>query len=401
MTASKEETMEAGHRVIIVGAGPAGIASAVSAKDAGLAPTVLDRADRVASSWRSRYDALTLNTWRRFSQLPGRPFPKGTPTFPSRDELIEYLEGHAREEGIELRLGIAVERIERVDGEWSVKTSAGDLRSAQVIVATGYENRPLVPEWPGRDGFAGELLHSSEYRNPGGFEGRRVLVVGPGSSGMEIAAELAEGGAGKVWLAVRTPPNIVGRQGPGPIPGDLIATAAWHLPTPIGDRIARFGRRMDFGDLSEYGLGVPDEGVFTRARREGKAPAIVDREVIEAIKDGRVEVVPAVESLDANGVTLADGSRIEPQAVISATGYRRALEPLVGHLGVLDERGVPEVVGHRAAAPGLRFIGYVPRPGGLGYMSKQARRAARAIARELRRAPSPDALESRIPVAER
>ena len=131
-------------RVIVVGAGPAGIASAVALKDAGLAPVVLDQADRVASSWRLRYDGLRLNTWRRFSHLPGRSFPTGTPTFPSRDHLIDHVERHAGEDGIELRLGTRVERIERGDGEWVVHTSEGEVRAPHVIVALGLEQSPFI-----------------------------------------------------------------------------------------------------------------------------------------------------------------------------------------------------------------------------------------------------------------
>jgi cation diffusion facilitator CzcD-associated flavoprotein CzcO len=379
--------MEPDRPVIVVGAGPAGIASALALKDSGLAPLVIDQADRIGSSWRSRYDSLRLNTWRRFSQLPGRPFPKGTPTFPSRDQVVEYLERHSAEDGIELWLGTRVERIDRDNGRWVARTSDGDVRAPEVIVATGYEQDPVIPDWPGRADYEGELIHASAYRNAEPFARRSVLVVGSGSSGMEIAHELAVGGAAKVWLAIRTPPNIVLRQGPGPVPGDLIATILWHLPIGLANRIARFGSRMDFGDLSEYGLPAPEDGVFTRARRDGRAPAIVDAEVIEAIKDGRIEVVAAVDSLDPSGVQLADGSRVEPDAVICATGYRRGLEPLVGHLGVLDQKGVPTAIGPSAAAEGLRFIGYVPRPGGLGYMGKEARRAARAVRRELKREP--------------
>ncbi|HYF26526.1 MAG TPA: NAD(P)/FAD-dependent oxidoreductase [Baekduia sp.] len=372
--------------VVVVGAGPAGIAAAVALQDAGVRPVVLEQADRVAASWRRRYDRLRLNTWRVNSHLPKRPYPKGTPTFPTRDQLIAHLEEHARGDGIDLRLGTRVERLDRVADGWAVHTATGEVRAAQVVVATGYEHEPLIPDWPGRDRFAGRLLHAADYRNAEPFAGQDVLVVGAGCSGMEIAHDLADGGAARVRLAVRTPPNIVARQGPGPVPGDLIAVTLWHAPTRFADAFARFGRRQDFGDLSAYGLPVPAEGVFSRARRLGVAPSIVDAEVIDAIRAGRIEVVAAVEALDQTGVRLADGSRLEPAAVICATGYRRALEPLVGHLGVLDERGVPRVVGECAAADGLRFIGYVPRPGGIGYMAKEARRAARAIARELRRA---------------
>jgi cation diffusion facilitator CzcD-associated flavoprotein CzcO len=369
---------------VVIGAGPAGLAAALALKDRGVRSLVVERAERIASSWQGRYEGLRLNTWRRYSQLPDRPFPKGTPTFPTRAQVIEYLEHHAGEDGFEIRLGTAAERVERGDSGWVVHTTAGELRAPQVVVATGYENRPVIPEWSGRDRWNGQILHSSEYRNPEPFRGRKVLVAGAGSSGMEIAHELAEGGATKVWLAVRTPPNILGRHGPAGIPGDAIAVAIWHLPAWFGDRFTRFARKADFGDLSEYGLPVPEEGVISRARRAGKAPAIVDAGVIEAIKDGRIEVVAAVEAFDAEGVELADGERVVPDATICATGFRRALEPLVGHLDVLDENGVPRVRGGKPAAEGLFFIGYTPRPGGIGFMGKEAKRAASSIARDLR-----------------
>jgi cation diffusion facilitator CzcD-associated flavoprotein CzcO len=362
------------------------VASALALKDTGLRPLVLDQADSIGSSWRARYDRLRLNTSRWTSHLPDRTFPKGTPLFPSRDQLVEHLETHAREPGIDLQLGTRVETLEP-DGDWILNTSGGEVRAPQVVVATGYENAPFVPNWSGRDSFNGLLFHASEYRNPTPFRDQRVLVVGPGCTGMEIAYDLAEGGAQKVWLSARTPPNIVLKQGPGPIPGDAIALALMRLPARAGDAMARFGRRMDFGDLSDYGLPVPEEGVFSRLRRLGVAPAIVEPEMIDAIKAGRIEVVRGVESLDADGARLADGGRVDPDVIICATGYRRALEPLVGHLGVLDEGGLPRARGEKAAATGLRFIGYVPRPGALGYASKEAKRAAKAIARELRRRP--------------
>ena len=324
------------HRVVVVGAGPAGIASALALKDAGVKPLVLDSADAVGASWRGRYDRLRLNSPRFFSHLPNRPFPKGTPMFPTRDQMVEHLQRHAGEDGIEVQLGTAVERID-ANGGWTLRTSDGDVHSPQIVVATGYENFPLIPDWPGRETFSGELIHSSVYRNPSAFVGKKVLVVGPGCSGMEIAYDLAEGGATKVWLSARTPPNLLLRQGPGPIPGDVIAVVMMRLPVRFADGFARFGRRMDFGDLTEFGLPVPEEGVFARLNRLGVAPAIIDKEVIEAIKDGKIEVVRGVESLDPAGVTLADGARVDPDALIAATGFRRGLEPLVGHLGVLDD----------------------------------------------------------------
>jgi NADPH-dependent 2,4-dienoyl-CoA reductase/sulfur reductase-like enzyme len=373
------------REVVVVGAGPAGLSAALAVKDIGLRPLVLDKADRVGSSWHGRYDRLRLNTCRPFSHLPDRPFPKGTPMFPSRLQLIEHLERHAHEDGIELRLGTRVDRIERDGHGWLVRTSSAEVRAPQVVVATGYEHQPFIPDWSGRDRFAGRLLHSREYKNPEPFRGDRVLVVGPGCSGMEIAYDLTEAGAQKVWLSARTPPNILLREGPGGLPGDMMGVALLRFPARFGDAVARFGRRMDLGDLTESGLPVPEEGVFSRMYRLGVAPAIVDKQVIEAIKAGRIEVVRGVDSLDSTEVQLSDGARVDPDAVICATGYRRGLEPLVGHLDVLDERGMPRAIGAESAAAGLRFIGYVPRPGALGYMGKEAKQAAKAIRDELRR----------------
>ena len=135
------------------------------------------------------------------------------------------------------------------------------------------------------------------------------------------------------------------RTGPGGLPGDLVAVTLLHLPVRLADAFTRAGRRTDLGDLSEYGLPVPDEAVFARLRRTGAVDAIVDREVVDAIKDGRIEVVTGVEALDRTAVRPADGRSLEPDALVAATGYRRGLEPLVGHLGVLDARRIPRAAG--------------------------------------------------------
>jgi cation diffusion facilitator CzcD-associated flavoprotein CzcO len=374
------------REVVVVGAGPAGVASALALKDRGLRPQVLDRADRVASSWHGRYDRLRLNTSRPISHLPGRRFPRGTTRFPSRDQLAAHIERHAHEDGIELNLGRAVDRIDPAGPRWRLTTSTGEVRAAQVVVATGFEGVPVIPEWDGRDAFEGRLLHAAGYRNPAPFQGSRALVVGPGCSGMEIAYDLAEGGAAKVWLAARTAPNIVLREGSGGLPNDLIGMALMRFPPRFADALARMDRRAELGDLTAYGLPIPGEGVFSRLHRIGAGPAIVDREVIAAIEAGRIEVVRGVEALGAAEARLADGGRIDPDVIICATGYRRGLEPLVGHLAVLDGSGLPRVRGKRPAAPGLRFVGFHSRPGALRYMGGEARRVARAIERDLERA---------------
>src|SRR5262249_52700003 len=152
---------------------------------------------------------LRLNTGRQFSHLPGRAYVKGTPVFPGRDDIVGHLEHHARDHRIELRLNTAVQRIDRHGEGWCLQTTAHPIAASHVVVATGYERLPYIPDWPGRTSFTGELLHSSAYRNPNGHRGKRVLVVGAGSSAMEIAHDSASGGAAATWLSVRTAPNIM------------------------------------------------------------------------------------------------------------------------------------------------------------------------------------------------
>lgn len=366
--------------VVIIGAGPAGISAALSLKDNRIRPLLIDRADVVAASWRGRYDRLRLNTGRQFSHLPGRPYPKGTPVFPTRDQVVAHLDRHAREDGIDLRLGTTVERIDRRTVGWRLTTSNGDLDARHVVVATGYQHTPLIPNWPGT--FNGELLHSSSYRDPARYAHKRVLVVGSGSSGMEIAHDLSTGAAAKVWLSVRTPPNILPRKGPGGLPNDVLSIPLFHLPSRISDPIAAAARRRAFGDLKEFGLPVPQEGPFARAHRLHAAPTVIDREVIDAVRDGSIEVLGAVSALEGAKAALADGARIAPDVMICATGYGPGLDPLVGHLRVLTPEGLPVMLAPSPAADGLYFHGLLSRPALIGYLAKQSRTLAKRISHD-------------------
>jgi len=368
-------------QAIVIGAGVGGLATAAELRRAGVTVLVLEETDTLGSSWRKRYDRLKLNTTRWTSRLPHASYPKGTQLYPARDDLVAYIERFAADNALEVRFDASVRRLEREDGAWRVQSSRGDFVAPQVVIATGHDHQPRIPDWPGRERFGGRILHAAEYHNAEPFRDQDVLVVGAGSSGMEIAFDLVEGGARSVRLAVRTKPNIILRE--YHFPADLPPHLLVRLPPGLADRIVTFMRRMMIGDLSAYGLPWPEEGIFARLHREGKVPAIVDEQVIGAIKQGRIRIVAGLESFDERSVQLADGTRLEVDAVIAATGYSCALERLVGHLDVLDERGNPRQHDAQAAAPGLRFVGYLPLPGQIGVIGHQAQRTARAIAREL------------------
>jgi putative flavoprotein involved in K+ transport len=241
-----------------------------------------------------------------------------------------------------------------------------------------------MPDWPGRNGFSGELVHASAYRDADPYRGRDVLVVGPGVTGSELAHLLVKGGAARVRVACRTPPHIVRRKWLG-VSVNVPGVALNHLPVRVADEIASAGERIFAGDLSRYGLPRPPLGMATLAKKQ-QAPAYDDG-FVASVKAGRIEIVAAVEGFDGADVLLTDGSRAQPEAVIAATGYRRGLEPLVGHLGVLSERGTPLVHGGRQhpTAAGLFFTGFrSDLSGQLRLMRFDARGIARAVARSRR-----------------
>lgn len=366
------------HTLVIVGAGSAGLATAALLRDAGVEPLVLEAGPEPGAAWRGRYDRLRLHTPRLLSGLPGKRIPRRYGRWVRRDDLIEYFADYVDAHGIDVRTDV---RVNRIDLGWILDTTAGPMQSETVIVATGYNGAPFIPDWPGRDGFTGELIHSSEYRNPGPFRGRDVLTVGAGNSGAEIATDVIEGGATRSRLSVRTPPQIVRRATAG-IPAQLIGIAIRRLPPSWVDPISITQRKLSIPDLSAQGLPRPPHGVRTSFITTGTTP-ILDVGIVGAVRSGRVEVVAAVESFDNAEVVLADGSRVAPDAVIAATGFRAGLDSLVGHLGVLGPRGLPAKTDGAPALPGLWFVGFVPTLGGqLREGSISARKVAAAVAED-------------------
>jgi putative flavoprotein involved in K+ transport len=366
------------REIAIVGGGSAGLATAALLRRRGLDVLVLEAGPEPGAAWRDRYDRLRLHTPRLLSGLPGHRIPRRYGRWVARDDLVEYFREYVERERIEIRTGVRVDRIDRLDESWQLETSTRPVGAATVIVATGYNGAPSVPDWPGRESFTGELVHSSAYVNAEPYRGRDVLVVGAGNSGAEIATDIADGGASRSRLSVRTPPQIVRRATAG-VPAQLLGMAIRHLPPDWVDPITKAQRRISIPDLSAQGLPRPEHGVRTAFIATGTTP-ILDVGIVEAIRRGRVEVVGAVEGFDGGDVLLAGGSRIAPDAVIAATGFRAELKALVGHLGVLGPRGLPVKTDGEPVLPGLWFVGFVPTLGGqLREGSIAARKVAESV----------------------
>ncbi|MCM2412472.1 NAD(P)/FAD-dependent oxidoreductase [Streptomyces sp. RKAG290] len=370
--------------VYVIGGGPGGLAAAAALREQGVRAVVLEKSADVGASWRRHYDRLHLHTTRRWSALPGLAMPRKFGRWVSRDNVVRYLEKYAEHHELEVVTGVEVSRIDRApDGTgWRLTATGGrELTGRAVVVATGFNHTPRVPDWPGRDTFTGELAHASDYRNATPYAGKDVLVVGVGNTGAEIAVDLVEGGASRVRLAVRTVPHILRRSTAG-WPAQATGILVRRLPVALVDRAAGLMARATMPDLTEKGLPRPDTGLYSRVK-DGAIP-IQDVGLIDAVKSGGVVPVAAVESFDKDAVVLADGTRITPDAVIAATGYLRALEGLVGHLGVLDARGRPVVHGGRTPkqAPGLYFTGFTnPISGMFREMALDARKIAKRVGR--------------------
>lgn len=365
---------------MVIGAGPAGLAVAATLAQRAQGCVVLERADSVGASWQRRYDSLRLHTARWLSGLPGAPIPRRYGQWVGRDDFVAYLREYAEKFGVRPAFGVDVQRIDRVDGTWRIETSGGDRTASTVVVATGYSRVPFLPDWPGRDTFTQPLLHSADYREPSAYRGGHVLVVGAGNSAAEIAVDLAQAGA-RVDLSVRTPPNIVRRDTFG-VPSQLLGIALRRAPERVMNPLTTVLRRVSVPDLTAQGLPRPAGDGFTQFLRTQTVP-ILDHGFVDAVRARRVRVVAQVESLDADSVQLADGSTLRPDAVLCATGYRTGLEPLVGHLGVLDERGMPLVHGPETLPqlPGLYFVGIsIQLAGLLREIGLEAQAVGRAIA---------------------
>ena len=197
--------------VIVVGAGPAGLAAARELMRAGRRVLVLEKGDGVGMSWRTHRKGLRLHTVRSLSGLPGMPIPRSYGRYPTSADLVRYLEGYTANSGIEVRHGVDVTSVERMDVaapdvRWRIGTGSGARYVARtVVMATGYNRIPHIPAVPGLEQFSAPFLHVSDYRGGSQFAGREVLVVGAGNAASEAATALVAAGARRI-LGVKPAP---------------------------------------------------------------------------------------------------------------------------------------------------------------------------------------------------
>lgn len=346
-------------RIVVAGAGHAGLCVVGALQRRGLGCTVVDSAQRLGDVWRSRYDGLRLNTERDASLVPGTTISDDVGRWPTGEEWANHIESAAEQLSVE-RVQAQVVRVEQSEAcAWHVIVNDGDgderaITADVVIVATGRNRVPEAAAWPGSDNSTLQILHAADYRNPEPFAGRRVLVVGAGNSGTEIAHLLCAAGV-DVTLSMRTRPVWARRELFGSNLTEF-ARMGRQLPSWVVDLSGRLMQPLLFGRMKPHGLGPPQRRLSSVAEASG---ATLDSGFVDDVKSGRIPVVAALDWIDDRRCMLSDGTHVEVDVVIAGIGYTPALDDLLP--GELVRHGWPaETESPFEQAPGLFTAGLNP-----------------------------------------
>ncbi len=340
---------------IIIGAGAAGLSTAALLEKEKVPFVLLERDGAVGSSWRRHYDRLHLHTVKTYSHFPMLPFPSSFPKYVPRESLISYMEWYAEKFHINPIFHSPVSKIEKEEKGWKVTTKGSEYHSENVVVATGYNHTPHIPDWKGFQDYKGEVSHSREYKNGENYRGKKVLVVGAGNTGAEVALDLYEYGA-KPTICIRGPLRVVPRELFG-VPMQISALLLNNLPLNIADQISQFLLYVSVPDLSEFGIKTPEYGSLRQVKEEEKIP-LIDIGTVDLIRKRIIQVVPGISEFLENSVRFENGVQEEFESVILCTGYKPFLHTFFPpHYSLFDKKGYPLKKGEEMEK-GLYFAGF-------------------------------------------
>lgn len=352
MTATATATVD----VVVVGGGQSGLAAGYHLRRLGLDFVILDAGSGPGGAWQHTWDSLRLFSPAAYSSLPGWMMPpQEGATYPDAAHVVTYLTEYERRYEMSVLHGVVVQAVHRDGQHLRVEADAGTWRARAVVSATGTWSRPFLPAVPGREVFRGRQLHTVGYRSPQEFAGRRVVVVGGGNSGAQIAADLAYDTADLTWVTLREPRYL-----PDDVDGRVLFAVASARRRALDEGRTDTGGVASLGDI----VAVPP--------------------VREARDAGRLKAQPMFDRLTPTGVAWADGMTADADAIIWCTGFRPSLSHLAP-LGLRDVRGRIATAGTRAVdEPRLHLLGYGdwtgPASATLIGVGRPARDAAREIA---------------------
>jgi len=373
--------------IAVIGAGASGLVAAKKLLDQGLTPVVYEENAALGGNWRfgapgsAVYRSTHLISSKRMTEFRDFPLPADWPPYIGHAQALAYLERYAERFGLlpHIRFGTRVVRATpSAQAGWRIETAdGGSAEYGALVVASGHHRDPLLPTWPGT--FAGTLLHSHAYREPEPFRGQRVLVVGAGNSGCDIAVELAAVAA-RVLHSTRRgywyiPKFLFGQ------PADVVAHRVRRLGLPprLSQLVSRLSIELVLGRPERFGLPRPDHALF-------ETHPVVNSQLYYAIGHGRVTPKADVAGFSGNEVRFADGSSEEVDTVIAATGYRLSF-PFLADEDLNLKDGLPVLYKNvfHPHLPDLFFVGLIQPNSGLWFLAElQAELVARALA-----APAP------------
>ncbi|KAJ9702486.1 hypothetical protein PVL29_004298 [Vitis rotundifolia] len=311
------------HGPIIVGAGPSGLAASACLSEHGVPSLILERSDCIASLWQQRtYNRLKLHLPKQFCELPLYRFPEDFPKYPTKQQFISYMESYASHFSIHPRFKQQVQRayFDPSCKLWKVQTQDFEYISRWLIVATGENAEPLIPEILGLERFRGRVVHTSVYKSGSDFRNQRVLVVGCGNSGMEVSLDLCRYNASP-HIVVRNTVHVLPREMFGLSTfGVAMALLKW-LPLRLVDKFLLLVANFTLGNTDHLGLRRPKTGPIELKNATGKTP-VLDVGALSQIKSGKIKVMEGVREITRNGAKFMDGQEKEFHSIILATGYK-------------------------------------------------------------------------------
>ena len=311
---------------LIIGASISGLACASSLRKQNIDYLIIEKQKQVATSWRNHYERLHLHTSKRFSNLPYKKFKNSVPRYPSRQQVVDYLEDYQKIFDINPDYNTEALSIKKEADYWITQTSNGTFESRHVIMATGAYSKPKPINFKGKETFTGKIIHSIKYKTGKDFCWQNVLVVGFGNSACEIAIDLYENGA-RPSMSVRSPVNVIPRDVLG-IPVLELSLLMKNISPRIADKISAPLMRWLVGDLTKFGLKKLPYGPLEEIQKEGKIP-LLDIGTIRHIRNGHIKIYDDIESIDGETVFFKEGKKENFDAIIACIGYYRDYAEIV------------------------------------------------------------------------
>ncbi|CAN4120783.1 unnamed protein product [Withania somnifera] len=310
--------------VVVIGAGPSGLAVSACLNKLSIKNVVLEKESCCGYLWKKKtYDRLHLHLSKDFCSLPFMAHATSSPKYLSKNEFIEYLDEYVENFKIKPKFQTCVELafFNKEEKKWNVQSRnvvSGEMEMYAcdfLVLATGENNEGYIPKVLGLENFKGEIIHSSEYKSGKKYEGKKVLVIGSGNSGMEIALDLSNYGT-HTSIVVRSPVHVLTRE-----MVHIGMLMLKYLPISFVDTVIAKYAQFTFGNLAKFGITQPEEGPFYVKISKGRSP-VIDVGAIDKIKLGEIKVLPGISEIKEHTVVFHNGEEHQFEAIIFATGYK-------------------------------------------------------------------------------